>query len=225
MPSRLLVEMDLVGIREQSFASQPTLHAHTGVERNVGQVGRIWPPQPVKLSLLSGRRPGEDPIGDDNMIVDVEIEASAEALRKLHGSAAGLGDAPFAGPLALPSKDLLHEDPADGGQGVGTSRQSQPELERDAEHPLPQGNIRDDSVDEVCRSSAHAPSIAGWAHASAFTREGDQQALATRLAHGAKESMGIDPALQVPPQLLLDVPREPTFMALARLLEECLEVA
>jgi hypothetical protein len=159
------------------------------------------------------------------MIVNVEIETSTKPLWKLHGSAAGLGDAPFASPLALPSKDLLHEDPANGGQGVGTLGQSQPELERDAEHPLPQRNIRDHSVDEVCRSPTHTPSIAGWAHAPALAGEGHQQALAARLADGAKESVGVDSALEIPAQLLFDVPREPTFMALARLLEECLEVA
>ena len=34
----------------------------------------------------------------------------------------------------------------------------------------------------------------------------------------------MDPALEIPAQLPLDVLREPTFMALARLLEERLEV-
>jgi hypothetical protein len=59
---------------------------------------------------------GEHAVRDDDVIVNVQVEASTETLRKADGAAAGSRDAPESGLLALPMEHLAHEDAADGRQ-------------------------------------------------------------------------------------------------------------
>jgi hypothetical protein len=49
-------------------------------------------------------------------IVNVQVEAPTEPLRKADRAAAGSRDAPESGLLALPMEHLANEDASDGGQ-------------------------------------------------------------------------------------------------------------
>jgi hypothetical protein len=67
--------------------------------------------------VVKGRRIAafrEYAVGDGDVIVNVEVEAPPEALRKTDGATAGARDAVQSRLLALPVKDLAHKDAPDG---------------------------------------------------------------------------------------------------------------
>jgi hypothetical protein len=69
---------------------------------------------------------GEYAVGDGDMIMNIEVEASAEALRKTDGATAGARDATQSRLLALPVEDLAHEDASDGRERSVVLGEKQP---------------------------------------------------------------------------------------------------
>jgi hypothetical protein len=72
----------------------------------------LW--QPMKVGAVGSLGEGEHAVRQSNVIVDVEVQASSEALRKADCSTLDTSEACDACALALPAEDLLHEDPSHG---------------------------------------------------------------------------------------------------------------
>ena len=149
----------------------------------------------------------EDAVRHGNMVVDVEVKAAAEALGKAYSAAAdgrrarGLclspGHERRPKLFALPTPDFSHEDSTDGAQRSGVAGQEQAQFKGNAQHPLADGNVWEDSVCEMCGRAAHAARVARRADATALTREGHDEVASARLAPRMHEAMRGDSAVEV----------------------------
>jgi len=84
----------------------------------------------MKVGALRSFVDGEYAVRYGNVIVDVEVQASSEALRKADCSALHTAEACHARALALPAEDLLYEDPSHRRKGPRIACEEQTELER-----------------------------------------------------------------------------------------------
>ena len=97
----------------------------------------------MKVGAVRSLVEGEHAVRHGNVIVDVEVQASSEALRKADCSASHTAEeACDACALALPPEDLLHEDLSHRRERTRIACKEQSELERDAEHPPAAGVCR-----------------------------------------------------------------------------------
>lgn len=166
----------------------------------------------------------EDAVGDGGVVVDIQVQAAPEALRKADRRAAALRDAEGACTLALGAEDLADEDAADGRKCAVVAGKQKPELERHAQDPLPDRHLWEHAIDEVRGRPAHAPGIAGGANPAALAREGDEQLARALTATGAQEAVRVNAAAKVGAKLGLHVARQPSLVLLARRGEEGFEV-
>jgi hypothetical protein len=82
----------------------------------------------------SGTKTG---IGNDDVPMNVQIEARSETLAEGDGRAFGTLEAERPRSLALPALDLVNEDAADGRQRIGLGGEQQAELEGYGQYLLP----------------------------------------------------------------------------------------
>ena len=94
---------------------------------------------------------------------------------------------------------------------------------RQGEDPLACGDLREDSIDEVCGRVRHTSSSAGGTQAPSFTRESEQTVVAAGIAAQAQEPVGQDAAIEIGAQFALhEACDRRALFACAR--EEALEV-
>jgi hypothetical protein len=149
----------------------------------------------------------EDAVRNGDVVVDVQVQASAETLGKADRAAASTQNTGESGLLALPAENLAHEDAPDGRERSVVFREKQPELEWNAQHPLAERNVWKDAIDEVSGGSTHASRVARGANSPPLAREGDEELFATLPAASPEEAMRVDAACEVGVQLSLDVLR------------------
>ncbi len=91
------------------------------------------------------------------------------------------------------------------------------------DHPLADGNWRNDVINQVRGRLSHASAVARWADALPLTREGDQKIVTAGTAAGSGESKTENAAAEVRPKLFLDEGLD-WMLAKTPLGEACLEV-
>jgi hypothetical protein len=156
--------------------------------------------------------------------MDVQIQGTSVALHRRHGPSDDLlsrlerpAPAPFAGiqvplgvnelPLVM-AEHLLDEDVDRSGEEPGIPRQVQPHLPREAQDPLPDGNLGEDPVHEIGRRVGHPPAHAGRTEPATFAGEGDDLVMpAIRTAHPG-EAVGQNSAVEIALELLPDISRQ-----------------
>jgi hypothetical protein len=105
--------------------------------------------------------------------VDVEVDRPAEALDGGHASGPRIGHPrPPRGP-SLPGEEGPREEVEEPGRDLRIPRREEPEPAREGEHPLPDGDLREDVVDEVVGGVLHPAGVAGRA-APGLAGEGDE---------------------------------------------------
>ena len=135
----------------------------------------------------------------------------------------GTSDAPKL--FALPTPDFSHEDSTDGAQRSGVAGQEQAQFKGNAQHPLADGNVWEDSVCEMCGRAAHAARVARRADASQLARKRHEYFLVTRGTPSAQKAVRVDAASKVGAQLAFDVARYTAVVRGASLGQKRLEVS
>src|SRR5690606_38289567 len=110
-----------------------------------------------QLALQVANRISEEHgVGNDDVIMHVEVEASAEALRKTDCSASQRpmcvserDKAPPRADEALPAKDLFDEEAPAGAQSCLVLGENEAQVVGHREHPLPQAHWREDRIDQA----------------------------------------------------------------------------
>jgi len=80
---------------------------------------------------------------------------------------------------------------------------------RKREHPLPDGQVRQDVTGQVGGDLRHAARVAGGAGAAPLTGERHEPRVTTIHAAGPREAVGRDTAVQVGSEVTLDPGRDP----------------
>jgi hypothetical protein len=146
----------------------------------------------------------------DDVPMNVQIEARSEALAERDGRAFGALEAEGLSLLALPALDLLDEDATDRRERVWLCSEQEPELKWNGQDPLPQRHVgSDDIIHQVRGGVRHASGVARWTDAAELAREGQEQVVAAGLADGTGEAVRMQAALEVAPELVLHVLRQP----------------
>ena len=129
-------------------------------ERHVVIAGRVLPDETRAQSIGAC---DEDPVGDQRVGVGVQTRAVRKALDLQETAGLRVCDAKVVGPLALPSRELVGEDPEDGRGQVGVEGDHTRELTGQREDPLAVRHVWQDAVHQVGSLLVHAPARAGWA--------------------------------------------------------------
>ena len=135
-------------------------------------------------------------VQDAEMVVEVGIQAGAEAVEEGDGAEPGLGAGPRA-PCPEGSPQGAEQDVEYGVGHHGIPVQEPAEPLGDREHPLPDGDSGDHMVGQVGGRIRHAPRVAGGADAPALAGEGDEEVVAAALAAGSGESVGEDTVTEI----------------------------
>jgi len=137
--------------------------------------------------------------------VHVQVEGVAESLHEGDGAALRAGHVPlFARSATQGCEDRTHEDCEHGARERGVVGEAVAKGEREREHPLPDGHLREDPIDQVRRRVRHAVASARGTEPAAFAGEGDHAVEAATVAVHAHEAVGEDAAAQERPKLALD---------------------
>ena len=147
----------------------------------------------------------EDAVYHDDVEVDVEVEAAAETLDEGDGGELGFFERDGASPHAVTLSERAGECADDLRQEVRVVRSAGADVERKREHPLADGNRRDDAIDDVGRRVAHSTAGAARAEAARLARERDEDVVIARITSCASEAVIEDAATQVATELVADV--------------------
>ena len=98
-----------------------------------------------------------------------------------------------------------------------------PERIRKREYPLPNGDLGEDTIDEVSGCVCHAATPTRGTEPPTFARESDEPIMATRITMHTQESVGQDAALKVGADLALHEASDRSTDR-SRVFEEWLEV-
>jgi hypothetical protein len=203
-PARALPGEHAGGIElfEQSVATEVAedallddrLHVSDAIGRQV--MGR------VKLDLAVVGL-AEDAVEDDEVVMRVDVEGGAEAMKEADSSELGVRRRSWA---RAPERgaNRTQQDLEHGAGDAHVVMEVRTEALGEREHPLPCGHVWQHVVGEVGGNLAHAASVAGRADASALAGERDQPLVATVLTAGPSEAMGQNAALEVAPEVPLD---------------------
>ena len=96
----------------------------------------------------------ENAIEYKDVKMKIQIQRTAKSLGVHDGSA--LRSAEPSAALLL-ARDGLDEDTAEGGEDIGLECRQTPELMREGEDPLTDGDVGQDAIDEVRSFVAHPP--------------------------------------------------------------------
>lgn len=210
--ARLLGRVGL--LRYQSLATQKAEYTNTERLSNVVQIalggcGEQFAPQmAVCISVEHG-------VGDDDVIVDVKVEASAEALGKADGSASQRsmritqGDkTPPRADESLPAENFFDEEAPASAQSGGVLGENDAQVVGHREHPLTKAHRGEYCIDKTRRGVAHATRTAAGAHAATLARESQQEFVPTGGAHGAGEAVRMNAAFEIRAEFLFYVARD-----------------
>jgi hypothetical protein len=114
----------------------------------------------------------EHAVEHDEMIVGVDVEGGAEAMKEADGSELGVRRRSWA---RAPERgaNRAQQDLEYGAGDAHVVVKVRTQALGDREHPLPCGHVWQHVVGEVRRDLAHAPGVAGRAYASALAGERD----------------------------------------------------
>ncbi len=187
----------------------------------------------VQGRVASGPRAGQrvlrlgdriDAVERQRVEVDVQVERVAEALHEGDRAAAAVHDSEvLARATAQGPEDRAHVKREDGAAQAGVIRHPQAQRPGQREHPLANGDLGQEAVDEVRSRVGHAASDARRAAAAALAREGHEPVDAALRAAHPHEAEREQAALEVRAQLAHDEARD-AAATLLRSREEGLEV-
>jgi hypothetical protein len=146
-----------VVVGEQPSSAKPRRDPHLHVERQRVELGPARLRDRVKVGAFGAFPEREDSVRDGHVEMNIQVQASAEALREREGPAAYVAEGMKLRALALPAEDLLDEDATGRGERAWVPGEQEPELVGHAEHPLAQGNVRENMIHEVRCGAAHPP--------------------------------------------------------------------
>jgi hypothetical protein len=146
----------------------------------------------------------EDTVGEDVVVVTVQVEEGAKALHEGDGTAHGIAQPEASCGSPLPGIDLSQCHAEDGTEQVVIDGQRDAHSPRNTQDPLPVGHRGQDVVDQVGGSICHAPGGARRAEAAAFAGEGDELFVATLATLDANEAVPQLAAVEVPFEFPLD---------------------
>ena len=149
--------------------------------------------------------PGEH-VGDGIMVV--EEAATLEVAQEGDGAELRVGTG---GRTGAPERGAAgaQQDAEHGAGEVRVVGQEGADPRRQGEHPLADGQRRQDVVGEVGGHLHHAACVAGRADAAALAGEGDPPLGGTRVAADAGEAVGEDAAPEVGAEVVLHPARHP----------------
>ena len=147
---------------------------------------------------------GEDAIRENGVIMQVQVEAAAESLKVVERGGLASDDA---GDALLLRRHGIDEDATDRGRDVGTERREAPQLEREREHIVANGDGGQNAIGDVGGGVAHPPRAAAGADAPALARERDEQIPTAVVAVKTQEAVREDAAPEIRAEGLLDVMR------------------
>ena len=157
--------------------------------------------------------------------MDVQVERAAEPLDGGDGAAPAASDAPLGGPLPQPAEDGAQDHAQPGAGQARVEGQLVADRDRDGEHPLADGDMREDAVDQVGREFTHPPAATGGTEAAPLAAEGDDGGVATALTAKTEQTVAEDATAKVRLELTLHESRQPRALGIAgRLGDEGLEV-
>lgn len=114
------------------------------------------------------------------------------------------------GERTVPGQCLSLDAEEDAEHGPGEGRvegELVADRHGDGEHPLSDGHVRQDVVDQVRREFTHAPAATGRTEAAPFAAERDDRGVATALTANAEQTMPEQATAQVRLELPLDKSR------------------
>src|SRR5205823_8262043 len=158
------------GIDVESAAREETLDApvdggeqprHLLVARGLGGVELEAP----VFSL------GEDAVQEEGVEVDVQLEAAPEALDHRHGAAPPVAHARARRAAAIEPEHGAYGDAEHRAAERMIVRKKIAQAVRQGEHPLAQGNARQDMIDEVGGLLRHTPPATAGTEAASLARE------------------------------------------------------
>jgi hypothetical protein len=171
---------------EPAVRADPTIHERFNGRQHLFGVERRQPTDPVERPPASFT--GEDAVRHERVEVDVQVERAAESLNHHDRAAAATLDAHVAGTIGQDPTDAANHDGSHGpAQGV-VPGELVPQSVRHTQHPLPDGNVRQDPVDEVCCPLGHAAAPTTRTERAPLTRKGHQAVESTAAATKAREA-------------------------------------
>lgn len=138
---------------------EPLLDAAHDV-RHILVGGRGLPDEARALSIGAC---DENPVGDHRVGVRVEASAVREALDLQETAGLRVCDAEAVGPLALPAREFVGEDPEDRCRELSVEGDHARELSGEREDPLAVRYLWQNAIHQVRRLLVHAPARAGRA--------------------------------------------------------------
>ena len=140
--------------------------------------------------------------------VRVEVERRTEALDEGNRRTLPVADAvDLLRTAPLVAEHAAQEHTQHGARQFRVPGARQPERVRHREHPLADGHLGQNPLDQVSRRVGHAPPAARRAEASPLARESDGTIAAAVVAAHAEEPVREDAAVEVGADLALDEPR------------------
>jgi hypothetical protein len=127
--------------------------------------------------------------------MDVELDAAPKALNRRHRPAAPIDDTPSPPAPALEAEERPGVDREHGAAEGVVPGQAIAERVRQREHPLADGYMRQDVVDEFRGTRGHPPTATAWTKPASLTGEGYERLGMTTPALKTREAPGPDPAV------------------------------
>ena len=156
----------------------------------------------------TGARPHIAAVEDERMDVKIQVEGAPKPLQHGHGAASPASKTVPRRSAPQRSKDRAHKDADDGTAEVVIPGQPVAQAQRQCEHPLADGHIRQHGIDEVGGAFHHAASSAARAETAPFTRECHQPFHAAAAAPETGEAAREPPTPQEVPKLVIDERRQ-----------------
>lgn len=151
---------------------------------------------------------GADPLGRAVALLEQgepsEREGGAEPRMRRWRCVLG---ARYAGRLTEESLDLVEKDRGESRDGLGAVGEKQAQSLGHLNHPLPDGDGRDDAVHQMRGCLRPAAAVGRRGDAASLAGEADQEPVVAACAAGAGEAEAADAVLEVCPEPLLDVAR------------------
>ncbi len=167
----------------------------------------------------------EDPVDRKRVEVDVEIERATKALDDGHRPRSSLRVPRRLGPFPVEAEQRARIDRKDGAAKFVIPREAIAKLEREAQHPLANGHVREDMIDEMRGTLGHPAPPAARAETTTFAGERNQTVRATACTPKAREPMRKHSAANEALKLTLDEQGDTAFVVtLLELPKEGLEV-
>ncbi len=189
-----------------SESTSPMEQSENAASERFGQIGDVVIARRrecMKDGRLIGGGAREDPIEDERVEVDVEIESAAEALHDVDGTGPSVAESLFLASAAQESQDRAEKEGAHGGAELWVVGQKKPDPKGKREDPLADGHARQDPVDEVGGGIGHASAAARRAETASFARERDESVFAAVLATDPDEALCQDAAIEEGAKLFL----------------------